>query len=179
MGLGGTYLWVLWESGYSWWPLASRVGLSALLGLWMIMPPFRRAWARQAAECGQAMRALSVLVGLAAVFAFGSILNNADDIDGRVPNTVVSAEPDLGPGNPDNWTAYGRNIYGQRYSPLDQINKENIGRLKLAWQIQTGDVKGPGDIGEFTYEATPIKVGDTLYLCTPHNWLVALDADSG
>ncbi len=46
------------------------------------------------------MRALSVLVGLAAVFAFGSILNNADDIDGRVPNTVVSAEPDLGPATP-------------------------------------------------------------------------------
>lgn len=179
LALVGTYLWALWESGYSWWPLASRVGLPSLLGLWMILPPFRRAWARQAAEGGQAMRALSVLVGLAAVFAFGSILNNADDIDGRVPNTVVSAEPDLGPGNPDNWTAYGRNIYGQRYSPLDQINKENIGRLKLAWQIQTGDVKGPGDIGEFTYEATPIKVGDTLYLCTPHNWLVALDADSG
>ena len=48
LALVGTYLWALWESGYSWWPLASRVGLPSLLGLWMILPPFRRAWARQA-----------------------------------------------------------------------------------------------------------------------------------
>ena len=34
LALVGTYLWALWESGYSWWPLASRVGLTSLLGLW-------------------------------------------------------------------------------------------------------------------------------------------------
>jgi len=37
----------------------------------------------------------------------------------------------------------------------------------------------PRDVGETTYEATPLKIGDTLYLCTPHSWALALDADTG
>lgn len=74
------------------------------------------------------------------------------------------------------WHAYGRTGYGQRYSPLDQITPDNVSKLKLAWSYQTGDVKLEGDTNEFTYQATPIKVGNTLYLCTPHNWAIALDA---
>ena len=48
-----------------------------------------------------------------------------------------------------------------------------------AWTYQTGDVKGPGDIGETTYQVTPIKVDDTLYICTPHNLAIAIDAATG
>ena len=45
--------------------------------------------------------------------------------------------------------------------------------------FRTGDVKQPNDPGEITNEVTPIKVGDTLYLCTAHQRLFALDAASG
>ena len=69
--------------------------------------------------------------------------------------------------------------YGQRYSPLDQINTENVSRLAVAWEYHTGDVKLPDDVGETTYQVTPLKIGDTLYMCTPHNWAIALDAASG
>jgi quinoprotein glucose dehydrogenase len=51
--------------------------------------------------------------------------------------------------------------------------------LKVAWQYQTGDVKLPDDVGETTYQVTPLKIGDTLYMCTPHNWAIALDAATG
>ena len=44
---------------------------------------------------------------------------------------------------------------------------------------QTGDVKLPDDVGETTYQVTPLKVRDTLYICTPHNWAIALDAATG
>jgi len=40
-------------------------------------------------------------------------------------------------------------------------------------------VKLPDDVGETTYQVTPLKIGDTLYMCTPHNWAIALDAASG
>ena len=40
-------------------------------------------------------------------------------------------------------------------------------------------MKLPDDIGETTYQVTPLKVRDTLYLCTPHNWAIALDAATG
>ena len=76
-------------------------------------------------------------------------------------------------------TYYGRTPYGQRYSPLDQITTDNVANLQPAWTYQTGDVKRPDDVGETTYQVTPLKVGDTLYICTPHNWAIALDAATG
>jgi quinoprotein glucose dehydrogenase len=43
----------------------------------------------------------------------------------------------------------------------------------------TGDLKTANDPGEITDEVTPIKIRDTLYLCTPHQKLFALDAATG
>ena len=69
---------------------------------------------------------------------------------------------------------------GQRYSPLAQITPANVGQLKVAWQFHTGDLRGrPGDPVETTYEVTPLKVGDRLFLCTPHQSVIALDATTG
>ncbi|WP_201607471.1 glucose/quinate/shikimate family membrane-bound PQQ-dependent dehydrogenase [Psychrobacter immobilis] len=137
---------------------------------------------------------VSVVVG--ALLSFGSLANNATDKIGELDLTaanddeqnVSSDETSANLGDPlsngqqtpdGEWSAYGRTDYGQRYSPLDKINTDNVKDLELAWQIQTGDVKGPNDVGETTYQATPLKIGNGLYLCTPHNWVLALDADSG
>jgi quinoprotein glucose dehydrogenase len=73
------------------------------------------------------------------------------------------------------WHQYGRTPFGQRYSPLEQVNVSNVKNLKEAWRYQTGDVKRPDDVGETTYQVTPLKIGDTLYICTPHNLAIALD----
>lgn len=137
---------------------------------------------------------VSVIVG--ALLSFGSLANNATDKLGELDlnaanddeQNVSSDETSANLGDPlsngqqtpdGEWSAYGRTDYGQRYSPLDKINTDNVKNLELAWQIQTGDVKGPNDVGETTYQATPLKIGNGLYLCTPHNWVMALDADSG
>ena len=69
------------------------------------------------------------------------------------------------------WPAYGRNQEGQRFSPLKQINADNVHNLERSPVFRTGDVKQPNDPGEITNEVTPIKVGDTLYLCTAHQRL--------
>ncbi|MDN3447011.1 glucose/quinate/shikimate family membrane-bound PQQ-dependent dehydrogenase [Psychrobacter sp. APC 3281] len=139
---------------------------------------------------------LLVSVAVGALLSFGSLANNATDKLGELDLTaanddeqnVSSDETSANLGDPlsngqqtpdGEWSAYGRTDYGQRYSPLDKINTDNVKDLELAWQIQTGDVKGPNDVGETTYQATPLKIGNGLYLCTPHNWVLALDADSG
>ena len=139
---------------------------------------------------------LLVSVAVGALLSFGSLANNATDKLGELDLTaanddeqdVSSDETSTNLGDPlsngqqtpdGEWSAYGRTDYGQRYSPLDKINTDNVKDLELAWQIQTGDVKGPNDVGETTYQATPLKIGNGLYLCTPHNWVMALDADSG
>ena len=135
-------------------------------------------------------------VGASALLSFGSLANNAtdklgelnltarDDVntDTSLAGTSTNLGDPLSDGKPTSegeWTAYGNTNYGQRYSPLSQINRSNVENLELAWQIQTGDVKGPNDVGEPTYQATPLKIGNALYMCTPHNWVLALDADSG
>ncbi|MEN2751050.1 membrane-bound PQQ-dependent dehydrogenase, glucose/quinate/shikimate family [Psychrobacter sp. FBL11] len=135
-------------------------------------------------------------VGVGALLSFGSLANNATDKLGELDLSATdnseqndsSDETSANLGDPlsngkhtpdGEWSAYGRTDYGQRYSPLDKINTSNVKDLELVWQIQTGDVKGPNDVGETTYQATPLKIGNALYLCTPHNWVMALDADSG
>jgi quinoprotein glucose dehydrogenase len=84
------------------------------------------------------------------------------------------------------WAFYGRTPAGDRFSPLSQITPGNVSKLQVAWQTRTGDTMRPGenkggtDAGhEFNFENTPIKVGDTLYVCTGHSWVVAFDAATG
>ena len=50
-----------------------------------------------------------------------------------VPGSVVAGAL---PG--DEWTAFGRTSTGTRYSPAGQINRENVGALKVAWTLKTG-----------------------------------------
>lgn len=171
----GLAVWSYWEVGYDWWPLASRMGLFLILGLLLLLP---MASARRG-NAGPWV-ALLLAVGVTGLGMLGSVANDVYSIKGSLPEEIADADPDMGPrGEADQWTAYGRTDFGQRFSPLDLITPENVGNLEQAWSYQTGDVKQQGDTGEFTYQATPIKVGDTLYLCTPHNWAVALNADTG
>jgi quinoprotein glucose dehydrogenase len=82
------------------------------------------------------------------------------------------------------WPAYGGDPGGQRYSPLTTINRGNVSGLRRAWEWRTGEVDmdsarvgQPALPGRF--EATPLMLGDTLYLSTSFNQVVALDANTG
>jgi quinoprotein glucose dehydrogenase len=78
------------------------------------------------------------------------------------------------------WPAWGGDEGGSRYSPLTQIDRENVGRLELAWSFHTGDVAdGSRARGKSAFQATPILDGDTLYFCSPFNRVFALDAETG
>lgn len=78
------------------------------------------------------------------------------------------------------WSAYGGDAGGQRYSALTQITKANVGQLKPAWEFHTGDVSdGKGDLTTSSYQVTPIVVDSTMYLCTPFNRVIALDPETG
>ncbi len=85
---------------------------------------------------------------------------------------AAAAEPDAAP-NPAEWTTYGRTQANTRYSPLKQINDENVSHLKLAYSLQLGSLRAN--------EATPIVVGDTMYVSS--SWgpktTYALDARTG
>jgi quinoprotein glucose dehydrogenase len=80
------------------------------------------------------------------------------------------------------WRFYGGTPRGERFSPAAQITPANVARLEPAWVIRTGDLPRAGENEhgyEFSFEATPIQVGDTLFLCTPHRRILALDGRTG
>jgi quinoprotein glucose dehydrogenase len=78
------------------------------------------------------------------------------------------------------WPAYGRDAGGTRYSPLTQITRENVAKLKPVWEYHTGALEPrSANNRKAAFEATPILVDGTLYLSTPYNVVIALDPATG
>jgi len=82
------------------------------------------------------------------------------------------------------WPTYGGDAGGMKYSPLADINRDNVARLAPAWSWKTNDpANPPADSGRparpGNFQATPLMINDTLYLPTPLNVVVALDAGTG
>jgi quinoprotein glucose dehydrogenase len=93
---------------------------------------------------------------------------------GEAAETVPAAsEPTL-------WSSYGGDPGGSRYSALAEITAENVDSLEVAWAYRTGDyAELRPELGKTAFQATPIFDGETLYLCTPANRVIALDAQTG
>ena len=78
------------------------------------------------------------------------------------------------------WGYYGGDMFGQRYSSLDQINRVNVRRLSVAWTYRTGELgAGFAQARRLTFEATPVLAFGRLYLETGTNIVIALDPVSG
>lgn len=89
----------------------------------------------------------------------------------RAPSATTGAGND--------WSAYGGSTNGLRFSSLNQITKDNVKNLELAWSYHTGDLRQNDDATEYTFEATPLKANGMLYFCTAHNEVHALDPETG
>ncbi|MDX2031394.1 MAG: pyrroloquinoline quinone-dependent dehydrogenase [Blastocatellia bacterium] len=78
------------------------------------------------------------------------------------------------------WPNYGRDPGGGRYSPLTQIHRNNVKQLKVAWTYHTGEAASSSPMRKYAaFEATPLMVDGTLYVSTPFNRVIALDARTG
>ncbi|MBX9457649.1 MAG: glucose/quinate/shikimate family membrane-bound PQQ-dependent dehydrogenase [Rhizobium sp.] len=172
--------WAIWEVGFDWWQLGPRGGIIVLIGIWLSTPWIRRKLLRDGVveEAPSPAWPVAVPVLLALLVAIYAMFQSPHDRPGTLPDrpasqATASTVPD------GDWHQYGRTQLGQRYSPLEQITPANVGGLEEAWRYQTGDVKRPDDVNETTYQVTPLKIGNRLFLCTPHNWAIALDATTG
>ncbi|HYP07431.1 MAG TPA: PQQ-binding-like beta-propeller repeat protein, partial [Bryobacteraceae bacterium] len=58
------------------------------------------------------------------------------------------------------WTTYGADLASTRYSPLDQINKDNFSKLQIAWRLNTNNL---GPTADRLYSSTPLMVNGILY----------------
>src|SRR5207248_8236164 len=78
---------------------------------------------------------------------------------------------------PGEWWTYGGDLASTRYSPLDQINKDNFKTLEVAWRFKT-DFLGPRP--EFKLEGTPLMVNGRLFATAgTRRAVVALDPETG
>src|SRR5215213_7910668 len=108
----------------------------------------------------------SVVAAVASVFAAQAFAQTAPKITDFKPVTdAVLANPD-----PADWLMVSRTFDQQRFSPLDQINKSNVGQLRMAWT--RGFPAG-------TQESTPIVYGGVMYLYAPGASVQAVDATNG
>jgi len=80
---------------------------------------------------------------------------------------------------PQNWLTYYGAYDGQRYSPLDQINTENVKRLAPAWVFQAGSVGMHSGASTYAFEAAPIVVDGVMFVSGWDGWVWALDGKTG
>ena len=191
-----TLVWSLWEVGLDWWGLAARGDVFFLIGLLLLTPWVARRLLQptplkpvREGDLGPRRRfgwlggrgALAAVMALYLGTGLVTAVVDPHSLEGSLPGTrgtPSSASSNSMPAG--EWHAYGRTGFGQRYAPLAEINADNVSDLEEAWHFHTGDVRGqPGDPVETTFQVTPLKVGDLLFLCTPHQFVIALDATTG
>lgn len=131
----------------------------------MAKPAFTRLLRRRTIVA--AVRGIGGVALLACV-----LLASAEEVTG-----VVEPRGDEAPAG---WASYGGGEGGDRYSELRQIDAANVGELKIAWTYRTGELGAGFEAADkMAFEATPILVEDTLYISTPTNIVIALDALTG
>lgn len=80
---------------------------------------------------------------------------------------------------PQNWLSYYGAYDGQRYSPLDQINTDNVKALRPEWVFQAGSSGMHAGPSTYSFEAAPLVVDGVMYVSGWDGWLWCLDARSG
>ena len=80
------------------------------------------------------------------------------------------------------WRAYGSDKASTKYIPLDQINKDNVKDLQIAWRWNSPDnalVESNPDLWTMVNEATPLMIGGVIYTSTSLNLVAAINAVTG
>ncbi len=170
-----TVIWALVDAGLNFWPLVSRLFALGVLSLLvaLVYPSLRKTNGLPAGRGGYALSG-ALVVAMAAGF-WGMFVPHASvSPTGEGPG-LTKVDPAKAQ---KNWEHYGNDTGGSRFAALDQINRDNVSKLVPAWTYHTGDV-AVSDGNGAEDQLTPLQVGDKVFICTPHNNVIALDADTG
>ncbi len=173
----GSLIWAPLDGGFDFWPLLSRLMVPTgfmLLAL-LTLPALRRhagkAPAAKAAWIGSGVLALGMIAALVQTFQPHPTVAFAGEQLPLVPVDKAHAQK--------NWENYGNTPGGSRFVALDQITRDNVKDLKVAWTFHTGDIPESPTGNGAEDQQTPLQIGNRIYMCTPHNNVIAVDADSG
>lgn len=175
LALFATLVWAVWEiGGKGWQPvwaidLAARVGaigalfVAALLA-WTLGRTRVSRGVRRSVLAGTGVGIVALVVAVAVAWE-------------RPVSPTTPAVAAASPADTD-WVAFGGTSEGQRYSVAAQVTPANVAGLRPAWRFDTGDTS-PTDRVSYAAQNTPLKVGDTLFMCSPGNKVFALDPGTG
>src|SRR5437773_2097049 len=123
------------------------------------------------------MKSILALLALmaATIASLATVGPKADqDLNAVRPKSDTSHVPE------QDWPFYGGDQAGTKYSPIADINRESVARLAPAWEWSTREKALPQfGTRPGAFEVTPLMIDNVLYLVTPYNRVVALDADTG
>lgn len=171
-----TVLWSLWEVGFDYWSLISRL-MAMTVAAVLVVASLPLLW-KAVGQTGNVKRAMTgagallvaSVAGFASMFQIHPVVKGPDVAAQRTPVDADSEQKD--------WTTYGNSHNNDRFAALDQINVDNVNQLEVAWTYRTGDIPKSTGAGAED-QLTPLQVGDKVFLCTPSNNVIALDADTG
>ncbi|MFT4001406.1 MAG: membrane-bound PQQ-dependent dehydrogenase, glucose/quinate/shikimate family [Rhizobium sp.] len=168
-----TAFWSFWEAGLDFWALEARLltFTMAAMVLAIFIPLLRRAEGRSGG--GKLMAGIFVILLLVNVGWFWGMFTPHGIFTPRVdeqPAASVASE---------DWSNYAGNSLAHRFGAQDQINASNVQDLKVAWTFRTGDIPDSPGGGGAEDQQTPLQIGNTLFLCTPHNTVISVNATTG
>jgi len=175
---GLTVLWALYEVWpmQSWfWPLIPRVFAFAfaLFFLLLVAPQFSAFKHNQSVtgrlRLGAGIVGLGLVLTLWAMFYPHGVIQNKY-VANLEAKPLVATEK-IG----QEWRNYGRTTMGTRFVPAQQITKDNINKLEVAWSYRT-EVFGDHDNAD---QNTPVFANNTVFSCTHNNQVHAIDGETG
>ncbi len=116
-------------------------------------------------------RRVCVAAIIAGMFGGSGMALAADEV---TPDHLLHAASE-----PANWLMNHRDFSGHRYSPLKQINKDNVKHLHVAWTLQLGGVEGGGIWSHGGLEGTPIVENGMMYVTDGWGTVYKIDTHGG
>lgn len=171
-----TIIWALADVGMDYWGLVSRLlALTFLAAVVVATMPIlfkanRRTVKASVPFTGAALLLIAGGWGAASMFQIHPEVASTTPAAKRVPVTPETEQKD--------WDHVGGDTHSTRFAALDQITPENVNELQVAWTYRHGDIPKSTGAGSED-QLTPLQVGDKVFICTPHNNVIALDADTG
>ncbi len=166
-------VWAISDAGWTYWYRCSRA--CSRSAYWPSLPRWSVPYlSRQPAKKGPSF-GLAAVLAVVLLVSFGWMFKSQPLVSA---SEAVPVKPVAAGEQQKNWAHWGNTTHGDRFAALDQINKQNVDQLQVAWVAHTGDIPQSNGSGAED-QNTPLQIGDTLYVCTPYSKVLALDVDSG
>ncbi|WP_106477869.1 membrane-bound PQQ-dependent dehydrogenase, glucose/quinate/shikimate family [Phytohalomonas tamaricis] len=170
-----TVIWAFWEAGLDFWALHARIfTFLCVFFVLMLLHPLilKRAGRKPATVLNLSVAGVTLLVIVGMVWGMFQP-------HGRLVAEAPTGQTPVADEAPSNWEHYAGDTDATRFAALDQITRDNVQDLEVAWTFRTGDTPlSPGGGGSED-QGTPLMANGTLYFCTPHNTVIALDNATG